>query len=103
MQQLPLDVRLADHAVFESFHATGNELLVHQLRTVATTPGQPPLWLWAPAGQGKTHLLQATVALADEQGGELAMCRSIHRPLCRLACWTAWELSIWSVWITFTR
>jgi chromosomal replication initiation ATPase DnaA len=65
MQQLPLDVRLADHAVFESFHATGNELLVHQLRTVATTPGQPPLWLWAPAGQGKTHLLQATVALAD--------------------------------------
>ena len=72
MQQLPLDVRLADHAVFESFHATGNELLVHQLRTVATTPGQPPLWLWAPAGQGKTHLLQATVALAAAQGRRAA-------------------------------
>ena len=68
MQQLPLEVRLADHAVFGSFHAAGNELLVHQLRTAASMPGQPPLWLWSPTGQGKTHLLQATVALADERG-----------------------------------
>lgn len=68
MQQLPLEVRLADHAVFDSFHAAGNELLVHQLRAVATTHSQPLLWLWSPAGQGKTHLLQATAALADEQG-----------------------------------
>lgn len=72
MQQLPLDVRLADHAVFDSFHAAGNELLVHQLRAGATTPGQPPLWLWASPGQGKTHLLQATVALAAAQGRRAA-------------------------------
>lgn len=72
MQQLPLDVRLADHAVFASFHAAGNELLVHQLRAGATTRCQPPLWLWAPPGQGKTHLLQASVALAGEQGRRAA-------------------------------
>ncbi|MBM4220688.1 MAG: DnaA regulatory inactivator Hda [Gammaproteobacteria bacterium] len=72
MQQLPLEVRLADHAVFESFHAAGNELLVHQLQAAATLPGQPPLWLWAPPGQGKSHLLQAAVALADETGRRAA-------------------------------
>lgn len=68
MQQLPLEVRLADHAVFASFHAAGNELLVHQLRAAATGAGQPPLWIWAPPGHGKSHLLQAAVALADEAG-----------------------------------
>ena len=72
MQQLPLEVRLADHAVFDSFHAAGNELLLHQLRSAATLPGQPPLWLWAPSGQGKSHLLQAAVALADEAGRRAA-------------------------------
>jgi DnaA family protein len=72
MQQLPLEVRLADHAVFDSFHAAGNELLVHQLRAAAMLPGQPPLWLWAPPEQGKSHLLQAAVALADEAGRRAA-------------------------------
>lgn len=72
MQQLPLEVRLADHAVFDSFHAAGNELLVHQLRTSATTSGQPLVWLWASSGHGKSHLLQAAVALADEGGRRAA-------------------------------
>ena len=72
MQQLPLEVRLADHAVFDSFHAAGNELLLHQLRSAAILPGQPPLWLWAPSGQGKSHLLQAAVALADESSRRAA-------------------------------
>ncbi len=68
MQQLPLEVRLADHAVFDSFHAVGNELLVHQLRASATVAAQPLLWIWAPAEHGKSHLLQAAVALAAETG-----------------------------------
>lgn len=72
MQQLPLEVRLADHAVFDSFHAAGNELLVHQLRAAATAAGHPPLWLWAPPAHGKSHLLQAAVALADEAGRRAA-------------------------------
>lgn len=72
MQQLPLEVRLADHAVFDSFHAAGNELLMYQLRAAATLAGHPPLWLWAPSGQGKSHLLQAAVARADEAGRQAA-------------------------------
>jgi DnaA-homolog protein len=72
MQQLPLEVRLADHAVFDGFHAAGNELLVHQLRAAATAGGHPPLWLWAPPAHGKSHLLQAAVALADEVGRRAA-------------------------------
>jgi DnaA family protein len=68
MQQLPLEVRLADHAVFDSFYAVGNELLLHQLRLGATTPGCPPLWLTAAPGHGKSHLLQAAVALAAGSG-----------------------------------
>ena len=72
MQQLPLEVRLADHAVFDSFHVAGNELLVHQLRAAATAAGHPPLWLWAPPAHGKSHLLQAAVALAAEAGRRAA-------------------------------
>ena len=72
MQQLPLEVHLADHAVFDSFHAAGNELLIHQLRLCATTPGHPPLWLSAAPGHGKSHLLQAAVALADGSGRRAA-------------------------------
>lgn len=76
MQQLPLEVRLADHAVFDSFHAAGNELLVHQLQLAATTPGHPPLWLSAAPGHGKSHLLQAAVARADQSGR-----RAVYLPL----------------------
>ena len=76
MQQLPLEVRLADHAVFDSFYAAGNELLVHQLQLAATTRGYPPLWLSAPSGHGKSHLLQAAVALADQNGR-----RAVYLPL----------------------
>ena len=72
MQQLPLEVRLADHAVFDSFHAAGNELLVHQLRAAATAAGHPPLWVWAPPAHGKSHLLQAAVARAAEAGRRAA-------------------------------
>jgi DnaA family protein len=72
MQQLPLAVHLADHAVFDSFHAAGNELLVHQLRAGATSSGYPLVWLWASPGHGKSHLLQAAVALADEVGRRAA-------------------------------
>ena len=35
MSQLALPLRLADHAVFDSFYAAGNELLVALLRELA--------------------------------------------------------------------
>ena len=72
MQQLPLEVRLADHAVFANFHPAGNALVVHELRASAVLPHHPTLWLWGPPESGRSHLLQACVAAADEQGRRAA-------------------------------
>lgn len=72
MQQLLLPVRLADHAVFGNFLATGNELPVHQLQLAAAGGAGPLLWLWGPPECGRTHLLQAAVAAAGDQGRRAA-------------------------------
>ena len=58
MRQLLLGVRLRAQARFESFWPGSNAEAVAALRA----PQGPPLWLWGPAGVGKTHLLQATCA-----------------------------------------
>ena len=63
MRQLPLGVRLADRALFESFLAAGNGEALAQARRMAA--GEAGLgWLCGPAGAGKTHLLQAVCAAA---------------------------------------
>ena len=63
MQQLPLGVRLADRAVFESFLPAGNaEALAHARRIGAGEAGLT--WLCGPPSAGKTHLLQAICAAA---------------------------------------
>lgn len=72
MSQLALPLRLADHAVFESFLRTGNEALVSVLEQLADGKGQG-CWLWGPAATGKTHLLQAV----SERAGD----RSVYVPL----------------------
>lgn len=65
MQQLPLRVRLGDHARFDSFVPGANV----EVRDLLAHPGGPPvLWLWGRAGTGKTHLLQASCAAAGERG-----------------------------------
>lgn len=78
MQQLPLEIRLADHAVFSNFLPAGNELVIHELQQAAARPEQPMLWIWGPAESGRTHLLQACIADADERGR-----RSAYVPLDR--------------------
>jgi DnaA family protein len=70
---MALPLRLADHAVFESFLATGNEALVATLIGFATGTGGQGCWLWGPSATGKTHLLQAT---CDKAGD-----RSVYIPL----------------------
>lgn len=75
MSQLALPLRLADHAVFESFLRTGNEALVSVLQELADGEGQG-CWLWGPAATGKTHLLQAVC----ERAGD----RSVYVPLSML-------------------
>jgi DnaA family protein len=74
---MALPLRLADHAVFDSFLATGNETLVATLNDLATGAGGQGCWLWGASATGKTHLLQAT---CDEAGD-----RSVYIPLRMLA------------------
>jgi DnaA family protein len=66
MQQLPLGVRLGEAARFDGFVAGPNAEVLEQLAGAV-----PPrvLWLWGRAGTGKTHLLQAACAAANERGG----------------------------------
>ena len=72
MRQLPLDVRLADHAVFDSFYAGSNEVAVASLRAIAAGAGLRVLWIYGPRDTGKTHLLQAGVAAAHARDAATA-------------------------------
>lgn len=64
MDQLTLGLRLADRAVFDTFLPVGNEELVAHLRAVAAGATRGTTWLAGPHASGKSHLLQATCALA---------------------------------------
>lgn len=75
MSQLALPIGLADHAVFASFHARGNEHAVAYLQDIVARPGQPGCWLWGAAATGKTHLLQAVCERAEDRAVYLPMHR----------------------------
>jgi DnaA family protein len=77
MSQLVLPIRLADHAVFESFLAAGNEALVATLGALADRDSDHGCWLWGAPATGKTHLLQAVC----ERAGD----RAVYLPLSVLA------------------
>lgn len=77
MSQLALPLRLADHAVFASFLADGNEALIAFLQQLADGTTDAGCWLWGAAATGKTHLLQATCDRAGD--------RSVYVPLASLA------------------
>lgn len=59
MSQLVLPLQLADHAVFDSFLATGNEPVVDYLRSLTDSTVGHGAWLWGAPATGKSHLLQA--------------------------------------------
>jgi DnaA family protein len=65
--QLALPLRLADHAVFESFHDAGNEALLAMLSDLANGDGDQGCWLWGGPAVGKTHLLQAVCDSAGDR------------------------------------
>ena len=77
MSQLVLPLRLADHAVFASFHDDGNETLVATLEGIAAGDAGQGCWLSGATATGKTHLLQAVC----EKAGD----RSVYLPLKMLA------------------
>lgn len=67
MSQLALPLKLQDHAVFESFLATGNEAMVAFLEDMCTHPAGPGAWLRGLHSTGKTHLLQAVCERARDR------------------------------------
>jgi DnaA-homolog protein len=69
LNQLALPLTLDDHAVFESYLASGNEDLVAYLESLADDARGPGCWLWGARATGKSHLLQA---LAERFGDESA-------------------------------
>lgn len=67
MSQLALPLKLQDHAVFESFHATGNDELFAFLTELTAEPHGPGCFVWGTAASGKTHLLQAVCERVGDQ------------------------------------
>lgn len=72
MKQLPLGVQLGVSLRFETFHAGANAEVVEALRRLASGSSRVPLWIFGPAGAGKSHLLQAGCALAGPEGRSAA-------------------------------
>lgn len=68
MQQLALDLQLADYALFDTFYAGPNAAVVSAVKRAATEPVQQVHWIWGAPGSGRSHLLQAAVAAAGAAG-----------------------------------
>jgi DnaA-homolog protein len=70
MKQIALPIGVESTRTFDTFVAGMNAAAVEHLRTLAV-PGAP-VYLWGPAGSGKTHLLRATAERVRAQGGRVA-------------------------------
>jgi DnaA family protein len=79
MRQLPLGVRLADRALFESFLPGPNAEVLAHARAVARGEARGATWVCGPPGAGKSHLLQAICAAAG------ARVRAGYLPLAQVA------------------
>lgn len=114
MSQLVLPLRLADHAVFESFHASTNEPVVAALKDLAEGDTGAGCWLWGSPASGKTHLLQAVceragdrsvyvpLGMLDEAGPAVLEGLEQRELVCiddidRVASDDAWELGLFSL------
>lgn len=67
MHQLPLDLRITAGPSFANFWTADNREVWQAVCAVARG-GRGPLYLWGPAGCGKSHLLAAAARLAGEDG-----------------------------------
>jgi DnaA family protein len=69
MKQLPLPIAAPAAAAFETFVPWPDEAAVQHLRQL---PSQAtPVYLWGPAGSGKTHLLHALAAQRQALGEQI--------------------------------
>jgi len=76
VRQLALGVQLRAEAVFASFAVGENAEIIAALRGA----GKDPLWIWGPAGSGKTHLLQALCADAGDTAAYFPLDRHLGLP-----------------------
>jgi DnaA family protein len=70
MKQIPLAIGIEPARTFSNFLLGPNAAAVAHLQALRV--GAPPVYLWGPAGSGKTHLLQAVVQAAQERGESAA-------------------------------
>ncbi|MDO9075433.1 MAG: DnaA regulatory inactivator Hda [Rubrivivax sp.] len=66
MQQIPLPIGPQPEPNFDNFLPGGNAAALHHLRTLVLPAA--PVYLWGPAGSGKSHLLRALAAHVQAQG-----------------------------------
>ncbi|WP_345857418.1 DnaA inactivator Hda [Shewanella algae] len=67
--QLSLPVHLPDDETFNSYYpAAGNDELIQTLRACAEGRSQGAVYLWGPVKSGRTHLMHAACAHANELG-----------------------------------
>ena len=70
MKQIPLAMGTEPARSFENFLPGANGAALAHL--LALAPGGPPVYLWGPAGSGKTHLLHAVAERAGAHGRNAA-------------------------------
>jgi DnaA family protein len=66
MQQIPLAIGLPPQPTFDSFLEGPNAQALQHLRELPLPA--PPVYLWGPAGSGKTHLLRALAQAVQARG-----------------------------------
>src|SRR5262245_8347462 len=72
MRQLPLGVQLGVSLRFDTFAPGVNAETVEALRRLAEGAARAPVWIYGPAGSGRSHLLQAACAAAGASGRSAA-------------------------------
>lgn len=74
MKQIPLDIGLTPRPRLQGWVAGPNVRVLHQVREQIChmagdrLPAPVPLYVWGPAGSGKTHLLQAVLQELQDMG-----------------------------------
>ena len=69
MKQIPLALAVDTERSFDSFVPGANTMALAHLRGLAGSSA--PVYLWGPAGSGKTHLLQALAMQTRQLGGQV--------------------------------
>lgn len=68
MSQIPLALCLDKHALFATFVAEDDAGAAAHVAAVASAERRDVVWVYGPAGTGKTHLLQAACRRAGDAG-----------------------------------